>query len=120
MSTKEMEKEARALCNHTIVYTDPESKRIAMMALKGKTTKRIAMALGVTESTAQYRIQKAQRRLGVRFREAYRSGGHTSRKLERMLDRMDRVSDRIAQRFVETQIAPQFIPFARQGVGRLA
>lgn len=68
MSTKEIEKQARALCTHTIVYTDPESKQIAKRALQGRTTKEIAAELGVSVTTAQYRIQKAQNSMGIKFR----------------------------------------------------
>ncbi len=114
MSTKEIEKKARALCTHTIVYTDPESKLIATRALQGRTTREIADELGVTVTTAQYRIGKAQDSMGIKFRAEYRSG--RSKLVREMLRR----TESLAMRVVETKIAPQFIPFARKGVSRIA
>jgi DNA-binding NarL/FixJ family response regulator len=114
MSTKEIEKKARALCTHTIVYTDAESKIIATRAMQGRTTREIADELGLPITTVQYRITKAQDSLGIKFRAEYRSG--TSKLVREMLRR----TEPMAMRIVEKEIAPQFIPFARRGVSRIA
>lgn len=114
MSTKEIEKQARALCTHTVVYTDRESKLIATRALQGRTTKEIADELGVSETTAQYRIAKAQDWMGIKFRAEYRSGK------SKLVREMLRKTEHMAMRIVETKIAPHFIPLARKGVSRMA
>lgn len=112
--TTKLEKEARKLCTHTIVFTDPTEKLVAVRAMQGRSTKAIAQELKITESEAQYRVTKAQKAMGTYFRADYRNGtGSVVRK-------MMRATESIGLRVVERQIAPKFIPFARQGVGRMA
>jgi len=112
-TTDKLEKEARKLCTHTIVFTDPTEKLVAVRAMQGRSTKAIAHELKITESEAQYRVTKAQRALGTYFRADYRNG--TGNVVKKMM----RATENIGLRVVERQIAPKFIPFARQGVGRL-
>lgn len=107
-----LEKDARKLCTHTIVFTDPTEKLVAVRAMQGRSTKAIARELKITVSEAQYRVTKAQKALGTHFRADYRNG--TSSIVKKMM----RASESIGLRVVEDQIAPKFIPFARQGVGR--
>ena len=109
---KTIEKTARKLCTHTIVFTDPTEKRAASLALQGITTKAIAEKLGLTEHEAQYRVNKAQKSLNTRFRRDYRNGASP------VAQQMLRATERIALRVIERKVAPQFIPFARHGVGR--
>lgn len=111
--TTKIEKEARKLCTHTIVFTDPLSRKAAARAMQGRTTKSIAAELGITFHEAQYRIDKAQRSQGTRFRRDYRDG--TGKVAQKMM----RATERIAMHVIDSQIAPQFIPFARSGVGRM-
>lgn len=107
-----IEKEARKLCTHTIVFTDPLSRQAGAMALQGRTTKSIADELGITLSEAQYRINKAQKSKQTRFRADYRNGtGPLAKK-------MQRATNPIALTYIDREVAPQFIPFARAGVPR--
>jgi len=112
-TTDKLEKEARKLCTHTIVFTDPTEKLVAVRAMQGRSTKAIAHELKITESEAQYRVTKAQKAMGTYFRSDYRNG--TGNVVKKMM----RATENIGLRVVEQQIAPKFIPFARQGVGRL-
>jgi hypothetical protein len=113
MDTTKVERTARRLCTHIIVFTDALDKLAAVRAMQGRTTKAIADELGMTVSEAQYRIIKAQKSMGVYFRASYRNGKG------RLAQRMLRATEHIGLRVVERQIAPKFIPLARQGVGRL-
>lgn len=107
-----IEKEARKLCTHTIVFTDPVSKRAGALALRGISTKAIAEELGITMHEAQYRVDKAQKSQGYRYRAAYRNGSTPLAK------KMLRATEDIALHEIERNVAPQFIPFARSGVPR--
>lgn len=110
--TTKIEKEARKLCTHTIVFTDPLSREAGALALQGRTTKSIAAELGITFHEAQYRINKAQKSKKTRFRANYRNGEGA------LVRKMQRASSAIALAFIDREIAPQFIPFARAGVPR--
>jgi len=112
-TTDKLEKKARKLCTHTIVFTDPTEKLVAVRAMQKRSTKAIAHELKITESEAQYRVTKAQKAMGTYFRSDYRNG--TGNVVKKMM----RATENIGLRVVEQQIAPKFIPFARQGVGRL-
>lgn len=107
-----LEKEARKLCTHTIVFTDKTEKLVAVRAMQGRSTKAIAKEFDITEHEAQYRITKAQASLGTYFRADYRNGKSA------LAQRMLKATERLGLQVVEQRIAPQFIPFARQGVGR--
>ena len=113
MSTKQIEKAARKLCRHRIVYTDIGEALVAVRAMQGRSTRAIAHELGVSEGQAQYRVMKAQNTLGTRFRADYRSG--TGPVAKKML----RATEAIGMREVQTKVAPKFIPFARAGVSRI-
>lgn len=107
-----IEKQARKLCRHKIVYTDISDILVASRAIQGRSTRAVATELGISESQAQYRISKAQRRLGVKFRADYRNG--TGAVAKRML----KATEQIAMKFVRNEVAPKFIPFAAPGVPR--
>lgn len=107
-----IEKEARKLCTHTIVFTDPLSRKAAARAMQGRTTKSIAEELGITFHEAQYRINKAQKSRDTRFRRDYRDG--TGKVAQKMMQ----ATESIAMHEIDQNIAPQFIPFARAGVPR--
>ena len=113
MSTKQIEKSARKLCRHKIVFTDIGEALVAVRAMQGRSTKAIAHELGFSEGQAQYRVMKAQNSQGTRFRADYRSG--TGPVAKKML----RATEAIGMRVVERQIAPRFIPFAKAGVPRI-
>lgn len=102
----------RSLCKHTVVFTDTIDILVAVRGMQGRTTKAIATELGITESQAQYRVLKAQRSLGTRFRRDYRSG--TGQLATAML----RATEKIGIEMVEKKIAPKFIPNASPGVPR--
>jgi hypothetical protein len=106
---------ARRACTHTVVYTDPTDRLIGALALQGISTKAIANMAGLSESAAQYRVCKAQNSFGDgrRFRRDYRSGKGA------VVQKMLKATQVIALQVVDKQIAPKFIPFARQGVARL-
>ena len=114
MSTQKIERQARKLCTHTIVFTDVTEKWVAVRAMQGRTTKAMASEFGLTPSEAQYRILKAQKSLNTRFRADYRGGEGE------VAARMLKATTRIGLDIVEKKIAPQFIPFARSGVPRMA
>jgi DNA-binding NarL/FixJ family response regulator len=104
--------EARKLCTHTIVFRDPMEQLVVARALAGRTTASIAEEFGLTESQVTYRIVKAQRSLGARFRYEYR---HGSTPLARA---MAAATERMAIRLVTTKIMPKFRKLARPGVPR--
>lgn len=108
-----VEAAARRMCRHTIVFTDELDILVGVRAMQGRTTKSIADELGLTESQVSYRIKKAQDSVKTKFRHDYRNGEG------KLAKRMARASESIAVEFVQKQIAPQFIPLARQGVGRI-
>jgi len=112
MSTSQIDKEARKLCTHTVVFTDATDVLVAVRGMQGRTTKSIAHELGISESQAQYRIMKAQNSLKTRFRRDYRDG--TGEVAKKML----RATEAIGMAVVERKVAPKFIPFARAGVPR--
>lgn len=107
-----IKREARKLCQHTVVFTDTTDVLVAVRGMQGRTTKAIARELGITESQAQYRILKAQKSMGTRFRADYRGG--TGGIAAKML----RATETIGMAVVRKQVAPKFIPFARAGVPR--
>jgi hypothetical protein len=112
--TTKVEKAARKLCTHTVCFTDAQSRRIAILALQGMTTRAIADELRISTAVAQYAILKAQRSLGVRFRHDYRNGN------SRLARQMMHSTENLARHFVSRSIAPKFIPFAAPGVSRIA
>lgn len=107
-----IKKEARKLCRHTIIFTDVTDILVAVRGMQGRTTKAIAAELSITESQAQYRILKAQKSIGTKFRADYRGG--TGAIAQKML----KATERIGMGVVREQIAPQFIPLASPGVPR--
>ncbi len=107
-----IKREARALCTHTIVYRDIVEKLVVARALAGRTTASIAEEFGLSEWQVSYRISKAQRALGVRFRAEYRNG--TSKLARAMALR----SQDLALQMVTRKITPKFAPLARPGVPR--
>lgn len=111
-TTKKIDRAARKLCTHTIVFTDSTDKLCAVRAMQGRSTKAIAAELGITLSEAQYRIIKAQKSLNTRFRRDYRNGDGA------VVRKMMKVTEGIGMSCVERQIAPKFTPFARAGVPR--
>ena len=106
-SLAKIEKEARKLCTHTVVFTDLTEKMIAVRAMQGRSTKAIAQEFGITDSKAQYRILKAQKSLNTRFRRDYRNGD------SKFAKRMLKATEQIGLAVVEKQITPQFLPLAR-------
>lgn len=114
MNTLKIDATARKLCTHTVVFTDAASRRAVAMAMQGMSTKAIAKALGITLSEAQYRISKAQKSMRTRFRQDYRNSSSPLAK------QMMQVTEKLALQTVDRDIAPKFVPFARQGVSRKA
>lgn len=112
-SITKIEKEARKLCTHTIVFTDPLSRKAAALALRGQSTKAIAAELGITIHEAQYRITKAQKSQGTRYRADYRNNSSP------LTRRMLRATEKLALQEIDRNVAPKFIPFARAGVPRM-
>ncbi len=112
MSKAQIEKKAREMCRHSIVFTDVVDVLVATRGMQGRSTKAIARELGITAAQTQYRISKAQSSLGMRFRAEYRNG--TTPVARRMLA----LTERIGIEFVETKIAPKFIPYAKVNVPR--
>src|SRR5512143_2570358 len=110
--TTKIEKEARKLCTHTIVFTDPLSRLAGALAKQGRTTKSIAAELNITFHEAQYRINKAQKSQKTRYRADWRNGNG------KLVQRMQRNNSALALRDIDRNVAPQFIPFARAGVPR--
>jgi len=112
MNITKIKKEARKLCRHTVVFTDTSDVLVAVRGMQGRTTKAIARELGITESQAQYRILKAQKSVGAKFRADYRGGNGP------IASQMLKATERIGRAVIRSQVAPQFIPFARAGVPR--
>ena len=112
MSTKAIDKAARKLCTHKVVFTDFTDKLVAVRAMQGRSTKAIARELCISVSKAQYRISKAQHVLGTYFRADYRNGAG---KLSAI---MLEATTKLGMQVVDRQIAPRLVPFARQGVSR--
>lgn len=110
--TKRIEQEARKLCTHTIVFTDALSRRAAARAMQGQSTKAIAAELGISVHEAQYRIAKAQKSQGTRYRADYRNNSSP------LTRRMLKATEGIALQEIDRKVAPKFIPFARSGVPR--
>jgi len=107
-----IDKAARKLCTHKIVFTDITEKLVAVRAMQGRSTRAIAKELNISLHEAQYRISKAQHTLGTYFRSDYRNG--TGKLAADML----KATTQIGMKVVECQIAPKLIPFASQGVCR--
>lgn len=105
-------KEARKLCTHTVVFTDPISRKAAALALRGQSTKAIAAALKITIHEAQYRINKAQKSQGRHYRADYRNNSSP------LTQRMLLITERLALSEIDNKVAPKFIPLARAGVPR--
>ena len=97
---------------HIIVYKrGSEEETVTIMAQAGMTTKAIAEALGLPESQAQYRIAKAQRAIGVRFRQEYRSGhGFSNLALSAIT--------KPACARIQKHVAPMFIPLASSRINQ--
>lgn len=112
--TTNVENEARKLCTHTVVFTNPMEKMVAVRAMQGRSTKAIAQEFKITVSRAQYRVTKAQAVLGTYFRADYRNGTGA------VVKKMMRATQEIGLKVVEQQIAPKFIPFARPGISRVS
>lgn len=110
------DRQGRALCRHTVCFTDAQSRLIAARALQGISTKAIADELGISIGQAQYAITKAQRSLGdeVRFRRDYRNGKG------KFVRKMVQSTQKIALSLVSQKITPKFVKLAAQGVPRLA
>lgn len=113
MSTEQIDKRARKLCTHTVVFTAGTDSRVALvMALGGMSTKAVAARLGISEAQAQYRISKGQKPLKTRVRRDYRDGRGP------LAEQMLKAVMPIADRFVDRKVTPLFAPLARPGVPR--
>lgn len=107
-----IKREARKLCRHTVIFTDATDILVTVRGLQGRTTKAIAKELGITESQAQYRILKAQKSVGTKFRSDYRNGTGT------VAQKMLRITEGIGMKYVRNTIAPKFIPLGSAGIPR--
>lgn len=107
---KAIQEQARRLCRHTIIFTATDDRLVVTRALQGQTSLTIAAETGLSVSQVQYRIAKAQRDLGVRFRSEYRSGNSP------LSSRMLAATQDMAAHYVDREIAPRFIPLAKPGI----
>lgn len=97
---------------HIVVFKKgSEEERVAIKAMAGKTTKRIAHEMGMSMAEAQYRIKKSQDRCGVKFRAEYRNGGGFSEVAE------EAISD-VASKRIQKFVAPVFLPLASSRVNQ--
>ena len=98
--------EALKMHTHVVIFKrDSEEERVAIKAQAGKTTKAIAREMGMTVSEAQYRILKAQRLMGVRFRAEYRNGGGCA-------DLAERAIAKKASRRIQQHVTPKLLPYS--------
>lgn len=96
------EEQAKRLHTHKVVFTGSVDIECAVRAMLGQTTRAIAEALGISESMAQYRIQKAQDSVQTRFRSDYRNCTSLVAK------NAFAASRKFAWKEVESSIAPRF------------
>lgn len=107
-----IDKKARRLCTHQIVYTKFVDMLVVARSMQGMSTKAIANETGLSESCVQYRILKAQHSVNLKFRADYRNGDGP------LVARMLKSTEKVALDYISDVIAPQFVPLARQGVPR--
>ena len=111
MST--LEKKAARFHTHIIVFKrGSEETRCAIKAMIGKSTKRIAREMGISESMAEYRILKAQRAMGVRFRQMYRNGGGNGNSGRDLADYAEAAMEKRTSRIIQRNVTPRFLPLA--------
>lgn len=112
-TTRKIDNKTGRFCHHTVVFTDKADILCAVRAMQGRSTASIAEELDLTFSQVTYRIIKAQRSIGTRFRSAYRDGTSD------MAKRMIRATQQFGITQVQNLVAPKFIPFAANGVSRM-
>ena len=101
-----LQQEALKLHTHVVVFKKgSEEERVAIKAQAGKTTKTIAKEMGLSEAQVQFRIKKAQDRLGVKFRAEYRGGGGFSELAEEAISKA-------ASKRIQDEVAPAFVPLS--------
>jgi hypothetical protein len=110
--TAKLQQKAVKLHTHVVVFKKgSEEERCAIKAMSGKSTKRIAHEMGLTESMVQYRIKKSQDRCGVKFRNEYRNGGGFSDKAE------EAIAD-YASRRIQQYVASVYVPMAASRINQ--
>ncbi len=113
MNVAKIDRAARKMCRHTIVFNDAVDALVVARSMQGRSTRAIADEFGLSESQVQYRVMKAQNSLKTKFRADYRTG--KSKVAQQMLH----ATERLALGVIRKQIAPKFIPLARAGVSRM-
>ena len=107
-----LQQEALKLHTHIVVFrANSVEETVAAMAQGGATTKAIAKAVGMSQHEAQYRITKAQREMGVRFRTEYRNGGG-------LFDEAMSAILRSARARIQKNVTPKFLPLASSRVNQ--
>jgi len=95
---------------HWLVFSaDSQETQVAVWAQCGLSTRAIASKANITVAQAQYRISKAQRAVGAKFRADYRNGS------ELAYAAADFLAPRLRKVIMDT-VAPKFMPLAAEGV----
>lgn len=105
---RDIEKQARQMRRHTVVFVGQDAE-VAALAMMGRTTKSIAKELGLSDSQVQYRIAKAQKTQGTRYRSDYRNGAGV------VAIRVQNTCLRFALRQVSRNVSPKFRGLAATG-----
>ena len=107
-----LQERAARLHTHTVVYRSKSlEETVAALAELGWSTKAINQYITarfnaeLSPSAVQYRISKAQRSIGTRFRRDYRNGGP-------MAIAAARAAIDLARKDIQERVAPKFLPLA--------
>jgi hypothetical protein len=104
--SSKLEAEVKRMHTQTVVFkSNSEEEDVAWLARTGWTTKAIAATIGVSEAQAQYRILKAQRQVGVRFRSEFRNGSPLALKAAKAVEADVRAE-------IQEKVTPKFLPSA--------
>jgi len=98
-----LEAEVRRMHTHTVVFKSGSAEEdVAVLARGGLTTKAIADATGLSESQAQYRILKAQREIGTRFRRDFRQGSELAMRAIQAIapEVREEIQDKVTPKFL--------------------
>ena len=107
-----IQEEAKGRHTHIVIFkSDSEEEDVAVMARVGLTTKAIADATGLSESQAQYRVMKAQKKVGTRFRAEFRNGSPLAMKAVAYVAPEVRAE-------IQRKVTPHFLPLASSRVNQ--
>lgn len=90
-----------------MVFTDASDILAAVRGMQGRSTKAIARELHISESQAQYRITKAQKSMGTKFRSDYRNGRGA------LVLEMMKATEQSGIDIVRKRVAPKFAKLAK-------